>query len=145
MIKYLLKLWIFVLLSASVFCCVVVLFINLYDKETSEDFPHAEFYRYMLLVYSLSTVIFLSICSIGMFLNGIKKIRDRVLTRWLSFYVLPLIFLYIEISPISNNVDKIKNMLLPEIMPFFTVLTIAYLLFSKKIKRERMKEKNDTV
>lgn len=126
LIKYLLMLFASVLIGTLIICIITV-FLN-QDKST---------YRGLLLVYNIQFVVALSLSSATIFLNLIKKVRNTGILNFLSFYLLPLLLLFVEISPIATNASKIKTMSII-VIPFFVLLTIAFILyinFKKQVKQ----------
>lgn len=127
MIKFLIKLFVFILLFSTIFSLLILLCAN---NNSNADTTYYGLY----IVYNLQSSILLSLSTATMFLTLIKIIRNSLFLSFLAFYLLPLLILNLEFYPVTNNIAKMKTMFFPIILPFFTFLTISYILFLKRVK-----------
>jgi preprotein translocase subunit Sec61beta len=88
------------------------------------------------VIYSAIVCLF----SLGLFLNGVKKVRDHYLWSLLSWFLLPYGFMAIAvIKTVSDPYASASNVgylyLVTLNMPFMVSLTWTFILFRGKLKQ----------
>ncbi len=129
---YLIRLWSGIFLASELLTGLLHLSRTVWDPPAD---PMDKGYQHILWVWCALGVGILSLGAGTLFLNLIKKFRDSALLRFLSFFLLPLLCVYIEIRPVEKNYKTL--FLLPVICVFFTCLTAGWMLFSRYLKKER--------
>jgi hypothetical protein len=102
------------------------------ESEHREDVLDAYAGMYAVLMTFLD--FFLAILSTAIFLNGYEDIRTSRVHRFLSFFLLPFVFLTVIFF---MNIDDLGGLVvvLPASGPHFVCLTIAYIWFSRWLRR----------
>lgn len=129
-LKYLLKKWL-LLIAVSVASCFVLV---LLWYKVPDDPVDAEFRR-MLIVTSLLVSLLMCLSAGTMLLNYAKRIRESRVSRWLSFFLSPIITLLSSFNPSGKDVFQGLVSYPPIMVPFFIWLTLTYIFFLKWIKK----------
>jgi len=98
-------------------------------------------YSGLLLVMNYGYIISLTILSSTMFLNVYEKFASNILFRFLSFFLLSSIFLFIELFHRTEK-EEIDIILYPIAIPFWVSSAIVFIIFSIKYEKKFKNLKN---
>lgn len=134
MIRLLFKIWLAILFVSEIctlgIVCVVSLISGSSITETGEEINYAPLLVALCALY----VLVLSAGATTLFLNNSKKVRNNKLLRLLSFFLVPLTILTMDIHSRWGTDDV--NIIPLVYGSFFLCLTVAYVWFSRKLKKQ---------
>jgi hypothetical protein len=130
----LLKIWLCVLFASELCSLSVVSVLNLMSGPTVLESGKEINYLPMIIVLISLYVLVITAGALTMFFNSLRRVRNNGLLRFLSFFLLPLAILTLDASARWGTSDVT---IVPMIYgPFLLFLTIAYIWFSRWLRRD---------
>lgn len=123
-------------LCFSILCDRAILWLITRNMEKS---PCDSAWMGILFIWNIFAILFLSIGASTLFLNCFEGIRHDRLYSFLSFFLVPVLMILFEVMGRllrGQNISQITTVLCPVAISFMLCLSISYILFLYKLKKE---------